>query len=102
MGDEMSEDDVRAKISEIDDKRERARLLTRMADWPMFAPSSVKADKSRGIFRWFGVTSATAATEVELTRDERSELRDWLYAKATRLNAEADAVSARLGSGDES
>ncbi len=92
-----TEDDVRANIAEIDEKRQRAGLLKRMGDWPMFSPSKVAADKRRGVFRWFGSVSASALAEVELTRDERSEFRDWLYAKSTRLNAEADALAESLG-----
>jgi len=92
----MSEQDVRQKIAEIDEKRSRARLLTRMAGWPMFAPSAVRVDKRRGVLRWFGSVSERPLDEVELTREERSELREWLSAKAKRLHTEADAVSASL------
>ena len=92
----MSEEDVRAKIASIDEKRTRAKTLNSMAEWPMFAPSTVKADKRRGILHWFGSISDGPSMTVDLTRDERSELRDWLYAKATRLTAEADAISESL------
>lgn len=92
----MSEQNVREKIAAIDEKRQRAKLLARMAEWPMWSPSKVTADKRRGVFRWFGSVVEGASAEVELTRDERSELRDWLIAKSTRLAAEADEVSATL------
>ena len=91
-----TEEDLRNKIKKIDEKRSRAQLLDRMAEWPWGAPSTVKVDARRGILRWFGSVSAGPTTEVELTREERSELRDWLIAKSVRLNAEADEVSASL------
>lgn len=91
-----TEQDVRDKIKKIDEKRSRAKLLDRMAEWPWGAPSTVKVDRGRGILRWFGSVSAGPITEVELTREERSELREWLIAKSVRLNAEADEVSASL------
>lgn len=92
----MAEQDVRDKIAAIDEKRARAVVLDRMSDWPMFSPSRVEADKKRGVFRWFGAFSDVKPMEVELTRAERSELRDWLHAKSTRLNAEADAIAETL------
>ena len=91
-----TEQDVRDKIKKIDEKRSRAKLLDRMAEWPWGAPSTVKVDKGRGILRWFWSGYYEPTTEVELTREERSELREWLIAKSVRLNAEADEVSASL------
>jgi len=94
----MSEQDIRQKLAEIDEKRTRARLLERMAEWPMFSPSSVRTDKRRGVFRWFGSSSDAPYAEIEMTRDERSELREWLFEKSARLSTEAEAISAGLDS----
>ena len=91
-----TEQDVRDKIKKIDEKRSRAKLLDRMAEWPWGTRSTVKVDRGRGILRWFGSVSEGPTTEVELTAEERSELREWLIAKSVRLNAEADEVSASL------
>jgi len=55
----MSEQDVRQKIAEIDEKRQRARVLEDMSRWPMFTPSSVSVDRKRGLFRWFGSVSSS-------------------------------------------
>ncbi len=97
----MTEQDVRQKIAEIDEKRQRARVLEDMSRWPMFTPSSVSVDRKRGLFRWFGSVSGESLY-VELTRDERHEFREWMLAKAARLDAEASAVSAALGSEESS
>ena len=98
----MAERDVREKIARIDEKRRRAKALGRMAQWPMFVPSRVTVDKRRGLFRWFGSVSAGPVVEVELTRDERSELCDWLHAKSVRLATEADEIAANLeGASDD-
>lgn len=94
----MSEQELRAKLEKIDGARARAALLDRMARWPMFSPSHVRADKRTGILRWFGFEGYAGGpvTEVALTREERSELREWLTEKAARLRSDADALSGSL------
>ena len=91
-----NEQDVRDKIKKIDEKRSRAKLLDRMAEWPWGIPSTVKVDRGRGILRWFGYLSEKPFAEIELTREERSELREWLIERAVRLSAEADEISESL------
>lgn len=93
----MSEEDIRAKLAMIDEKRERAKLLEKIARWPSGVPSEMRANKTRGWFKsiWLG-SGETSFGEVTLTREERSELVDWMYEKANRLRREADAISASL------
>lgn len=95
----MNEKEIRGLLREIDERKTRIRVLTRMAQWPMFVPSSVKADKKRGIFRYFGLGSSGALDEIEMSREERSEFRGWLLWKADRLTDEVADLSNSLENG---
>lgn len=88
----MNEEEARQKLAAADEKRNRAALLRRMAEWPMFVRSEVKADKRRGRFWWFGSVSNEPLEHVALTREERQEFADWMRKKADRLAREANEV----------
>ncbi|MEJ6554045.1 hypothetical protein PQI51_03280 [Microbacterium esteraromaticum] len=94
----MSEQTIRETLATIDEKRARAKLLDQIAEWPFGVPSEVRADKKRGWFAsiWKGA-GETVMGEIVLTREERSELCDWMRAKATRLTHEADELAKTLG-----
>lgn len=94
----MTEQTIRETLATIDKKRARAKLLDRIAEWPMGVPSEVRADTQRGWLAsiWKG-HGETVMGEIVLTREERSELCDWMLAKAVRLRHEADELSETLG-----
>lgn len=94
----MTEQAIRETLATIDEKRARAELLDRIAEWPFGVPSEVRADKKRGWFAsiWKGA-GETVIGEIVLTREERSELCDWMRAKSVRLRHEADELSETLG-----
>ncbi len=94
----MSEKELRDKLARIDELRKRSALLDGIARWPMGVPSEMRTDKSRGWFKsvWRG-SGETSFGEITLTREERSEMVDWMYEKASKLNREADEIAATLG-----
>lgn len=95
----MTEQEARDKLKQIDELRKRATTLSEIARWPMGVPSELRADKKRGWFKsiWRGTGEATSFGEITLTRDERSELVEWMRKKASRLNRRADEIAQTLG-----
>lgn len=97
-----AEQELRDALKKVDEKRQRAKVLESIARWPMGVPSELRADKRKGWFRsiWKG-TGTTVMGEVVLTREERAELSDWMYEKASRLNREADEIAESLAQPSE-
>lgn len=93
----MRESEIREKLTEIDDLRERASLAERMhTHWLMHDGELVEVHEVTLRRRWR--SPQTTHSEIVLTREERDMLREWLSARALELRARAADLAATLGS----